>query len=350
MNNIMESKLNHSSIESYSNAYTKKVASEFYREHDEIKGKEIVNLCKVKQINLLAIKNLFQKWKKETEKLQSPYFNYDDKEVVAALNSFMNVLSQNISIKRPHFEPLLKKAVHDTILLVFSPYDFYSKEINNPEKTRVSLDELKELANYVKINSSLLDALIARFVRDDVEEVFNDEGFSMLNEIFEEVKTEPEDYKEYLEKFSETLPLSLDMIYIEAERENVDEDFKFLKPKKEVRDDPAKSLNANFFKEQLTLNEKFNTNTKPTLADTLQKRKFDNIKKNISINQRFMFINELFEGKIDAFNKAIDELESCHNHDEALNIIYNKYSKQYQWDQEAEEVYEFVGIVSKKFI
>jgi hypothetical protein len=350
MNNIMESKLNHSSIESYSNAYTKKVVSEFYREHDEIKGKEIVNLCKVKQINLLAIKNLFQKWKKETEKLQSPYFNYDDKEVVAALNSFMNVLSQNISIKRPHFEPLLKKAVHDTILLVFSPYDFYSKEINNPEKTRVSIDELKELSNYVKINSSLLDALIARFVSDDVEEVFNDEGFSMLNEIFEEVKTEPEDYKEYLEKFSETIPLSLDMIYIEAERENVDEDFKFLKPKKEVREDPAKSLNANFFKEQLTLNEKFNTNTKPTLADTLQKRKIDNIKKNISINQRFMFINELFEGKVDAFNKAIDELESCHNHDEALKLIYNKYSKQYRWDQEDEEVIEFVGVVSKKFI
>jgi hypothetical protein len=212
------------------------------------------------------------------------------------------------------------------------------------------LDELKELSNYIKINSSLLEALIARFASDDVEEVFNDEGYSMLNEIFEEIKSEPEDYKEYLENFSETIPLSLDMIFIEAERENVDEDFNFLKPKKEAREESAKNLNANFFKEQLTLNEKFNTNTKPTLADTLQKRKIDNIKKNISINQRFMFINELFEGKVDEFNKAIDELESCHNYDEALKLINNKYARKYQWDEEAEEVNEFVGIVGKKFI
>ncbi|CAN5135120.1 hypothetical protein BH23BAC1_BH23BAC1_00500 [soil metagenome] len=346
----MESKLNHSSIESYSNAYTKKVASEFYKEHEEIKGKEIINLCKVKQINLLVIKNLFQKWKKETEKLQSPYFNYDDKEVVSALNSFMNVLSQNISIKRPHFEPLLKRAVYDTILLVFSPYDFYSKEINNPEKTRVSLDELKELSNYVKINSNLLDALIARFVNDDVEEVFNDEGFSLLNEIFEENKIKPEDYKEYLEKFSETIPLSLDMIFMEAESENVDEDFNFLKSKKELKEEPLKNLNANFFKEHLTLNEKFNTNTKPTLADILQKKKIDNIKKNISINQRFMFINELFDGKVDEFNKAVDELEVCTDYDEALKLLNNKYHKKYKWEKESEEVNEFLGIVAKKFI
>src|SRR5690606_15407912 len=122
----MDNKLNYNSIEAYSAAYTKKLINSFFSMEETINGKQILSLSNINQVNLLIIKNLFQKWKKETGKLQSPFFDYDNAEVKKALQHFMNVLSNNITIRKNNFEPLLKKSVTDAIFLIFSPYVFYS--------------------------------------------------------------------------------------------------------------------------------------------------------------------------------------------------------------------------------
>src|SRR5690606_38002277 len=126
----MDSKLNYPAIEAYSAAYAKKLTNSFFREEEFINGKQILELSNVPQVHLLVITNLFQKWKKESGTLQSPYFNYEAEEVKSALQRFMNVLSNNIAIKKANFEPLIKKSVTDALLLIFSPYDFFKKEIN----------------------------------------------------------------------------------------------------------------------------------------------------------------------------------------------------------------------------
>ncbi len=99
----MESKLNHSSIDAYSREYAEIIASDFYTNQDVIQGRQIVELCEIRQVNFFVLKILFQKWKKETAKLESPYFDYTEKSVLDALSTFMNVLSQNISVKIEHF-------------------------------------------------------------------------------------------------------------------------------------------------------------------------------------------------------------------------------------------------------
>lgn len=345
----MESKLNHSSIEAYSKSYADKIASEFYKSQEAINGRQIVELSNIRQINFLILKNLFEQWKKETEKLKSPYFNYNAPEVAEALNTFMNVLSQNIFIKRPQFEPLLNKAVHDTILLIFSPFEFFGKEINNPEKKKVSLEELQELSKYVKNNPEPLEALIALLKDRSLNEVYNDEGYKMLNDIFETNKKEvSEDYNEYLELFSKTLPLTKEMVFEEKVKEPVVEDLIPLPVNKEVPQEKEKAATTNFFN-QLTLNEKLNANTKSTIADLHQKKKIQNIKKHISIYQRFMFINELFDGKVEEFDKAVETLDVCENYQEALHVIDQNYMSKYKWNMEAEEVNEFLEILAKRY-
>src|SRR5690606_36685609 len=126
---------------------------------------------------------------------------------------FMNVLSNNITIKKAHFEPLLKKSVTDAIFLIFSPYVFYSKEINHPERTRISLDDLLEIAKYIKVNKLLLDRLILQFREQDIKEVFNDEGISIFNEVYENVELPSISWDEYFMKFSEIHPLTMDVIF-----------------------------------------------------------------------------------------------------------------------------------------
>ena len=94
----MDNKLNYSAIEVYSVAYTRKVMNSFFGMEESINGKQILSLTNLQQVNLLIIKNLFEKWNKETSKFRSPYFNYDSEEVKKALENFMNVLSNNITI------------------------------------------------------------------------------------------------------------------------------------------------------------------------------------------------------------------------------------------------------------
>jgi hypothetical protein len=346
----MESKLNHSSIEAYSTAYTQKIASDFYRSNESITGNQIVELCNIRQINFLILKNLFQKWKKETEKLQSPYFDYNDQKVKEALQSFMNVLSQNISVKRNHFEPVLKKAVHETILLIFAPFEYFGREINNPERTKISLEDLQEISRYVKVNTYPLEALVDKFKNQNVNEMYNDEAYSSLNDISLEKKdNKKENFQESLDQFSQTLPLSLDIIFEIAEEKKVEEEIKNILVDKEVPEVKEKSSPTNFFNQHLTLNEKLNNKSKATIADLHQKKKIENIKKHISIYQRFMFINELFNGKVDEFDKAVETLDVCNNYQEALHVIDKNYMKQYKWNMEAEEVNEFLEILAKRY-
>src|SRR5690606_20781426 len=192
---------------------------------ETINGKQILSLSNINQVNLLIIKNLFQKWKKETGKLQSPFFDYDNAEVKKALQHFMNVLSNNITIRKNNFEPLLKKSVTDAIFLIFSPYVFYSKEINHPERTRISLDDLLEIGKYIKVNKLLLDKLILQFRDQDIKEVFNDEGISIFNEVYENTELAPISWDEYFIQFSKVHPLSMDIIFDDAQHESLDEDF-----------------------------------------------------------------------------------------------------------------------------
>lgn len=353
----MDNKLNYNSIEAYSAAYTKKLINNFFSMEESINGKQILTLSSIQQVNLLIIKNLFQKWKKETGKLQSPYFDYDDEEVRKALQHFMNVLSNHITIKKNHFEPLLKKSVTDAIFLIFSPYIFYSKEINHPERTRISLNDLIDIGKYVKVNKLLLDNLIRQFKEQDISVVFNDEGISIFNEVYENSDLPVVSWDEYFKKFSEIHPLTFDMIFEEGQDESSDEDFVkplvkdnekagFTREKKET--ETIKNLNERFHKPQKTLHEQLASKPSSTLADLHQRNKISSIKKYITLNQKFMFINELFSGHQPEYQEAIERLETSSNHREALSVI-KVYQEKHQWDNEAEEAKEFLEIIAKKF-
>ena len=321
----MESKLNHQAIDSYSKAFTKKIIQSFFKEHTHISGEQILSLCEFKQVNLIVLKNLFRKWKKENAKLQSPFFNYQSEAVKSAMREFMNVLSKHIHIKKEHFEPLLKESVKDTILLVFSPYDFYSKEINQRDDSRIALDDLINLQKYIKVNEFLLEGLIDRFEKDKLKLAFNDEAFELFNEVCAQTSDEPEDIKTYLMEFSKVVPLSSSEVYLEVENDQVSSD------------------------SQATLNQKFEQSAGKTLADKISKKNKKSLKDQLSLNQRFMFVNQLFDGNQQQFLKAIDQIDSLSTKEEVDKFIQTSFIENYEWDLETEEVQEFMEVVESRF-
>ncbi|HNP20229.1 MAG TPA: hypothetical protein PKL31_17445 [Fulvivirga sp.] len=333
---IMDNNLNRAGITNYSKRYASSVINTFFKSKQKIGGEDIKHLVDIQQINLFVIKNLFEEWQKETDKLKSPYFDYSSPQVAQALTEFMNTLSRNISIEKKAFEPLLIRAVEESVLLIFSPYDFYTHltEHSNGEMT---IGNLKRTLKYVKVNRNLLESLIANMEKQKLERVDEEKYATLLHEVFQNIQASPDDIGVYFDNFSKIEPLKEGDIYGVTKETEAEPVISKVKPtnenKPEVEPDGP------------TINDK-HTNTAASIAEIHESKKIDNLKSHLSINQRFMFQKVLFDGDEKAFYEALDFLDNCNSKESAMKHIYATYP---HWNVESEEFEEFVELLDKRF-
>ncbi|MTI41516.1 hypothetical protein [Fulvivirga lutimaris] len=343
----MDNNLNRAGIKDYSTRYSKKLIDTYFKSNKSITGGDIKSLADISQINLFVIKNLFEEWQKETDNLKSNYFDYQSEGVKSALTEFMNVLSRNISIKKDHFEPLLIRAVEESVLLIFSPYDFYTHlaEHSNGEMT---LENLKRTLKYVRVNKNLLENLVQTMEERKLDKVNDSTYADLINEVFQNIQASPDDIGVYFDNFSKIEPLQESDIYgvlmdekpavepapIEAEAEEKEEGPSISKVEP-TEDEDLKTINDIHASEA----------EEPTIAEIHQTKGIDNLNAAMSINQRFMFKNALFNGDDKAFEDTIAHIENCRSKEEAMKYIYKEFP---QWNIESEEFEEFVELIEKR--
>ena len=214
----MDEKINLDAIAQYGELYSDRILRDFFSSRDRISGSEILSLCNVQQVNFFVVSELFKSWKEENKKLRSPYFDYESPDVKEALENLMNLLSKSISIDRPHFAPLLKKAVNQTLMVVFDPYDFFSLIIAG-ENNKLEVVPFREEIKYLKVNKAPLEKMLQKLEEKGVKEISGNEAFSILDQILEEVGFNPEDVEDYLVNFSAVVPLDANKFYISRTHE-----------------------------------------------------------------------------------------------------------------------------------
>lgn len=106
----------------------------------------------------------------------------------------------------------------------------------------------------------------------------------------------------------------------------------------EANNNGSATLNDRFKKEEATLHERFKEN-----------QKIESLRSHISVNERFLFISELFKGNHTAFNMCINELEQCSNLQEAEQLLQNDYISRYQWDISQGQAAVLMGLVKRRF-
>jgi hypothetical protein len=87
-----------------------------------------------------------------------------------------------------------------------------------------------------------------------------------------------------------------------------------------------------------------------SLATKLQKNPVSDLKKSIGINEKFSFINELFDGDLNAYNDAIEKLNSSSDHDAAVSFIQNDLISKYNWNGESESFLKLRNLVDRRFV
>ena len=338
----MDEKVSLEAIALYGDIYADKVIKGFFSSKEKITGKEILSLCNIQQVNLFVIRELFKAWKEETRKQKSAYFDYDNTEVKEALETYMGVLSNHISIDRSHFAPLLKKAVSQSLILIFAPYDFFSMIVSG-KNNKLEVGPFREEIKYLKINREPLQRMLAKVEERNQEEVPGNEAFAILDQILEEVNFNPEDLDEYIQKFSAVTPLDPAKFYITRQKEEKQDVRKMMPlPPTEQKAEKEKVLNE-VKSHHATLNEKLNT-PRPAVSDHL--RKIARIKDSLTINQKFMFTKVLFYGDFESFSRAIDDIDQLPDISSALQYLE---SHTMTWDRDSREFHEFMEMVEKRF-
>src|SRR5689334_22272376 len=208
----MEEKINTRAIDQYSNLFASKLADSFFQKNEKINGKEILSFCDIKQVNLFVLKELMRLWNAESEKWRSPFFDYESSEVQTVVAQFKNVLSNNISISKRDFLPLLKAAVSQTLFLILAPYDFYANTLDR-KKGLVRVEELKNETRYLKINQKPLEKLVEKLELRKADVIVGNEAFGMLDHILEEVNFTPEDFDGHVAAFSKVVPLQFESLF-----------------------------------------------------------------------------------------------------------------------------------------
>jgi hypothetical protein len=329
----MDERLSLKAVDDYSDDYSSKVTASFFAAKERITGSEILTLCPVQQVNLFVIRELLHAWKHEGQKLRSPYFDYTNPEVAEALNKFQNLLSNNISISKENFQPLLKKAVSRSIYLIVDPYDFFSDILDRHGNESVKTEELKNEIKYLKINKPPLERLVQRLEEKKQSEIKGNEAFGLLDQILEEVNFTPEDVEGYINQFSAVVPLPLEKLY--ERKAEVKPEVKRIDAIIPAAPQPA----ANTVKTEPAKKE-----VKHTVADNFQK--IGRIKDSLTINQKFMFTKILFSGDFEIFTQAVERIDTLDNLRQAMNYLDQNYP---EWDKESEEYEEFIELIEKRF-
>jgi hypothetical protein len=331
----MENKLDHEAIGSYVKAYSSKLLADLFTNKEQLRGNDILDIP-VSQVGLFILNNVYQSWALEAEKLKSPYFNYQSEAVTASLQKLMNVLSKNILINRDDIEPLLNTAVRDTLLLIFSPYSYYKELL---EQDGVNYDILKATEKFVNVNKEVLSKIIEKL--SHIPELIN-EPDTLLKEVFDtpEELDSSQINAEALQRFAELHPLNASDFYLDiAQEEPALPNHEFIDEDEDEEPGVEK-----------TLNDSFVNNSNETVADTLKSSQGSvTIKSMLSINQKFMFINDLFNENQEDFNKVLDFLESCETKNTAVSFIESNYLKHNIWNPNAPQVKEFMALLDKKF-
>lgn len=356
----MSSKIDLDYLSSYSQLFTEQICSDYFGTKKYMDGQEIIRLTPSNQVNLMVIKNLFDEWEDELEKLKSnPFFDYKNYAVSEALKEFMNVLSRAIKIEKQHFEPLLKRSVERAILLAADPVAFFSEEIDQAHAQEAGA-YFKGAKKYLKWHSVLLNILTEKASLG----ASPGELRRALHANYDYSKDQFEPVQSLLSPLNQILSIEFNRLFVEESASA---------PAVEVQESPIieqEKIEEKTEKTEEPLVHQNPPSTAPqhrpaegakAIDPALAWAKFESeeygymkgsvgqLSESIGLNQKFMFAKVLFDGNHDLMMHALRSIDDCENFVDAIESLNQHYVAELDWDIDSDEVGEFLELIFRKF-
>ena len=368
-------------------------------------GPALLKFTPVRQLNLLVLRQLLGRWQHEAHSLRSPYFDFEAEAVRAALTQFMNVLSRHIRLDRAALEPLLAQAAADTLLLAANPALAFERLLLPPATADsdepIAIAQLRDGLRYLDQDKTYYQGFV-----DSLPTSNAPLGRDFLGQRFALYQAKTPKSTEVMPRlvatFSALLPLTEADLWGDGPA----------KPTSAVVPAPASTTLAPIPAAPapatvvrapgaaapasapaaplpapataipasvpapaaaapaapagpVPLYEKLKATqpSAPHLAETLRHSapgsatplaergapKVATLREAISINQRFSFINELFNGENAAYHAAVQHLDALPTADAALAYVRQELAQHYDWSRKEEHVGKLLKLIERKF-
>lgn len=119
-------------------------------------------------------------------------------------------------------------------------------------------------------------------------------------------------------------------------------------PKAKEANNLRRELNELVSQNNPSLNDKLKQ-SKTEIADRLGEMPVKDLKQAIGINDKFQFIQELFRGDIDMYERSIKTINECHSLQEAEYWIERELKIRQGWLDDTRPVQHFYSLVKKRF-
>ena len=359
-------------------------------------GTAVLKFTPVRQLNLLVVRQLLGQWQAETARLRSPYFDFEAAPVQAALTQFMNVLSRHISLGRPAYEPLLAQAAADTLGLVADPIGSFQRLLLGTAE-QPTLAGLRESLRYIDVDKPFYQGFVDSLPDSkDLSRDFLTHRFELYHaanykahQPMQRLVTElsallPLTTADLLEDgpVSVATPAPVAAQPISAPEAALPPATPPPAPAEPVAVTPPTFVAPpappsppapapmppvrplpNTDAISVPLHEKLRavqpvaaplaeTLRASTAAPSLAERtgpKVESLREAISINQRFSFINELFNGENMDYHAAIQHLDTLPSAEQARAYVTADLSQRYDWSRKEEHVNKLLKLIERKF-
>ncbi len=86
-----------------------------------------------------------------------------------------------------------------------------------------------------------------------------------------------------------------------------------------------------------------------SVADKMQHKPVHDLKDAIGINEKFLFINELFDGNLQDYSEAVNKLNSSGDLKTAENMLNEDLAIRFNWREDSIHVKNFKDLVERRF-
>ena len=87
-----------------------------------------------------------------------------------------------------------------------------------------------------------------------------------------------------------------------------------------------------------------------SIAGVMQHRKISTMKEAIGLNEKFLFIRELFNNETDSYQRCVEKIDAATSLSEATGILDAEYAAKYSWNKEGNAYFHFTSLVERRFV
>ncbi len=169
-----------------------------------------------------------------------------------------------------------------------------------------------------------------------------------------EVKTEPVHHK-----MEEVISKVADAVSMDSPEKPAEE--KKEKSVKTIHLRRTGGVNATLFEDTPTLSDNFEDemslhehiagkNSGQTVSEHHHRKPVHDLKAAIGINEKFLFINQLFDGNLHDYSEAIEKLNAMKDLNTAKQFVAAEVANRFSWENNNDHVKNFMDLVERRFI